>query len=200
MAALGCAWLSSLSWRGWRTSRLAVAVVCAVLLNLFVPEALYRAFNAARPASPKEPHGAFFYNHARRTDLHSRYGALCAKAIPADPGEAPSDGSLRPGSLVVTGTPGWEVYGHVAYGLAATGRARRLSQASPAPGVFLHRYALGGMEMRILHISESEAAGSNPGLTDLLAAARAEGFILFVPAEIAALLSREDSALSFTRY
>jgi len=168
--------------RRLRSVRATAVVITLVLCNLGVPEVLYRAYNATHPGSRKEPHGTFFYYHERVTEKISRNHRLQREIVALMDGGRPDKApGLYPGALVPVD---WESYGYLLYGMARTMRLEKLSETAPVQDLYLHRYSLGGIEIRLAFSSRFGTEAVRQVLLSEIEKAAGEGFAIYMPEEL----------------
>ncbi|MFO7916149.1 MAG: hypothetical protein R6U43_10750 [Candidatus Krumholzibacteriales bacterium] len=152
-------------------------VALIIILNLAIPEILYRGYNSLSAGPGKEPHGAFFYYHSRVNARISRYHVM-QKEIEniASRGPGYSSGLFIPVN--------WESYGYALYGMAETGELVYERSREISPGTFIHEYSLFGTDAA-LAFSNDFSRKSIPGeIRRKLTEAVAIGNTAVLPAEL----------------
>lgn len=194
LSTFGVAWLVGALVLSRLSARRAAAVAAAVALaSIVIPEAAYRSYNATHPESAKEPHGAFFYYHGRTGARIARYRGLARDLVAAVR-------NTPPGAAVQVG---WEGYAYVLDEMYTDTRgAARLSRVRDNPNVTYDRYSFEGGELRLIQaIRLTEGAPPTVIVRDLVTRAHAEGFRVFLPAEVGAVgLSSDGLGFDVTTY
>jgi len=170
--------LAALVLRG--RSRRAVIVISAavIILNLGLPEALYRSYNSIVTHAVKEPHGTFFYRHSLVEERIGRYHVLWDRLS----GLAET---TRSGGYRCTVLPAdWEIFGYAVYRLAGLA-GQTGSESDPASGITVHRFETPGSVIYIF-FSGRFALGGHDDKTDymdLMERWAMSGCALLLPAE-----------------
>ena len=158
-----------------------------VLINLIVPEALYRGWNALNPGNAKTPHGTVFYyrdvisSHIDR--YHRMQEGIRAEAM-KDAGAQDTD-SMRVGPPPAVFVPvNWETYAYTLYGMAQDSSLVKLEEISFPDGIYLHRYDLAGSEVRMVFSTRFTWDVLPEQFVPFLMEAAEEGFAIVIPAEL----------------
>jgi hypothetical protein len=175
--SLGLVWLVGILFLarvrpGWQVP-ITIAVVA---VNLLVPEALYRGYNATTTSTPKTPHGSFFYYHevaandvARLADM--RREVLSCRRL-GRTGEATR-------SVVLCR---WDVFANVVYETASQGRDVVVVESREvSPETRYVRYRTSGGEIRLINYVYFEDPNVTELVSDLLVSAWKDGYCVFGP-------------------
>lgn len=164
--------------RGRSRRAIIVITACTVILNLGVPEILYRTYNAAHPMGIKEPHGTFFYWHSRAGDRIERYHAMWDRL------SSFTEGLHGEAHRCAVLPANWEIYGYAAYFLA--GRADHAGfENDPASGIAVHEFEAPGSAIFIVFSSRFAPAGREDAIDymDLMERQALAGCVLLLSAE-----------------
>ncbi len=177
-------WIAAKIFLAYLSPKKTFAVVAAaLLLNIFLPEILYRAYNSAAPASMKEPHGTFFYYHERVMERIDRYGDMQTRLLAGTIGKT---GAISPpGRFFIPAS--WESYGYLVYSMAATERLIKVSEGNIVEGVFVHSYMIDDSEVIVADARGFSLNTIPPALIPLVREKEGEGYTLLLPSEIAFL-------------
>jgi hypothetical protein len=175
---LGAGWLiGERILRDTSLRRGASIVVAAVLLNLLVPEIAYSYFNAHHPGSSKYPNGSFFLGHRAIEGQISRYLSLQSKFLAALREKEHSRGVFVAGN--------WETYGYINYAMARAGRLERPPEFAFDQGVTTRTYWIEGREIRLSLVTSFANSPALEVFFGSLRQAEIDGFVIFVPTELA---------------
>jgi hypothetical protein len=190
------AWIAVAFLPGRLTRGLVIILVTAtVVCNLAIPEAAYRIYNSRHPASIKTPNGTFFCSRheteeriARYRDLQAKVLALARSGVRGEVGETPVGGGgaeagQAPGAFIPVN---WETYAYVLYGLAQDERLVKSSETVAEAGVFLHRYRIGNVEVRMIFSDYFSWRSLPEAFGPFLGDAAKEGCTVFLPRELLA--------------
>lgn len=181
-AAFGIAWFAGYALSRGTTARRACTVAAvAVLVNLGLPEAAYRFYNKTHPATPKEPHGTFFYYHENTKSRITRFTRMQRSVLDAVRENAGRQHERPAGGVFVEAN--WEGYGFLLYAMASSEyHLSKISETLDRNDVHFHRYRLGGVEVRLVHclLADVDRKGV---VTGRIEEAVEEGFVIFMPAE-----------------
>lgn len=179
LASMGLVIVLATTVLGRLTPRRLVAVATAVIvLNLAVPDLLYRAYNATR-APAKTPNGSFFYFHEQAAERIARNRAVADRIASCSTRDDASP-PLRSCAVVR-----WEEFAYVVHAAATCGR-----RVEPHPnemifrGVRYSRFGVGDGELRLVTYVYFEDATLREAVARILEDSRANGFRLFAPHEL----------------
>jgi hypothetical protein len=146
-------------------------VAVAVLINLALPEFAYRVYNA-RAATPKTPHGTFFYYHQQTNQTIQRYTKLERDVLGS------ADGDRR---FVLVD---WVGYGYLMYGMATSASGvEKLSGQEGPENVFTHEYRCGDILLRLLHVPHLGTDYGKQEIVLRIERAIDEGYRVYLPEE-----------------
>jgi len=159
--------------------RLVLLVTFVFILNLALPEFMYRGYNSAHPGKEKEPHGAFFYYHERNCRRIARYLVLQKEVIQS------AESSRKTGSTDTLLVPAnWEMFAYLLYGMAQTGELERLPDGVSARGFKVRNYRLHNLAIRIERVPVFSFRVIPEVIGDILSEAAMEGYRVVVPVEV----------------
>lgn len=162
---------------GRRKRTVITFTTIVILLNLGLPELLYRSYNSVRPDAAKEPHGTFFYRHSLVEDRIERYHLLQEK-VTAFIGP----GTDR-GSLCAVIPVNWEIYGYMIYCLA--GRAEQKAPGNdPATGIDSHDFQRWGRSIRLLQSTRFDLDQIGEEMLKKLESSDGSGCTIMLPEEL----------------
>ena len=169
--------LSETVFKRYPNGRIAIIATSIIILNLAIPEILYRGYNSISRGSEKEPHGTFFYYHSRVNERISRYHKM-QKEIEdiASKGPGYSSGLFIPVN--------WESYGYALYGMAETGELVYEGSSEISPGMFIHEYSLFGTDVVLAFSNDFRGKSIPDQIFRKLKRALSEGRIVVLPKDL----------------
>ena len=174
--------------------RLTLFIVVTILLNLALPELLYRTYNSRRHQALKEPHGAFFYYHARTCDRISRYLSLQKEVVHlAEDDRGIGDTIFVPAS--------WEMFAYLLYGMAQTSCVRRLPDSESSRGYKVRNYILNGHLIIIEDVPSFSFKVIPSVIKNILEEASTKNYIIVIPREVmSAIKPMSKTSLQYLTY
>lgn len=172
LATIGVVWLVGYGFLSFLTPRRTVVwVAVAVVVNLALPEAVYRTYNA-HAATAKTPHGAFLYSHQQTNGTIERYAALAKEVL--------SDADDHECFVLVN----WVGYGYLMYAMATSpSGVENLSGQEGPENVFTHEFRCGDVMVRLMHVRRLRSNYGRKEVARRIEDAIDEGFRVYLPAE-----------------